>query len=216
MSTTTSELRSVTRPKQARSQRTLDRLLNAAQALIEERGCAEVSIPEVVSRAKSSVGAFYSRFKSKDELLCALEERLLVQQRRLVDTLTNEDAVRSASLREVARPAIRQLVHIHRTRHRLAAAFVAATARDPAQRRRVAEFREEVVRRFAAVLLERRDEIDHPNPERAVEFIIKMVLSGARQEAIFGTTEVAGHALSEAEMAEELERMFLGYLGITD
>jgi AcrR family transcriptional regulator len=207
-------LRSVSKPKQARSQKTLNRLLDAAQELIEERGCADVSIPEVVARAKSSVGGFYSRFKNKDELLCALEERLLAQKRRLVDALTDEAELRNASLRQIARPAIRQLVHIHRTRHRLAAAFVAATARDPAHRARVARFREEVVQRFGALLLERRDEIDHPQPERAVEFIIKMVLSGARQEAVFGTTEVAGHALDEAEMAGELERMFLGYLGV--
>lgn len=208
-------LRSVSKPKQARSQQTLDRLLKAAEELIEERGCADVSIPELVARAGSSVGGFYSRFKNKDELLCALEERLLTQKRRLVDALTNEDRLRDASLQQIARPAIQQLVHIHRTRHRLAAAFVAATARDPNHRARVAKFREEVVRRFGAVLLERRDEINHPQPERAVEFIIKMVLSGARQEAVFGTTEVAGHTLDEAEMSAELERMFLGYLGVT-
>jgi Trk K+ transport system NAD-binding subunit len=125
----------------------------------------------------------------------------------------SENKLRHASLAQIAGPAIRQLVHIHRTRHRLAAAFVAATARDLGHRERVAQFREEVVRRFGALLLERRSEINHPHPERAVEFIIKMVLSGARQEAIFGKTEAAGHVLSEAEMASELERMFLGYLG---
>lgn len=213
MSPTRPVLRSISKPKQARSQQTLERLLTAAQELIEERGCADVSIPEVVARAKSSVGGFYSRFKNKDELLCALEERLLGQQRRLVDALTNENKLRHASLAQIAGPAIRQLVHIHRTRHRLAAAFVAATARDLGHRQRVAKFREEVVSRFGALLLERRSEINHPNPEQAVEFIIKMVLSGARQEAIFGKTEAAGHVLSEAEMASELERMFLGYLG---
>jgi len=207
-------LRSISRPRQARSQQTLQRLLDAAQSLIEERGCADVSVPEVVARAGSSVGGFYSRFKNKDELILALEERMLDQQRRLVDALTNEDKLRGASLRQIAGPAIRQLVSIHRTHDRLAAAFVAVTARDPAYRARVAKFREEVVHRFGALLLERREEIKHPHPERAVEFIIKMVLSGARQEAVFGKTEAGGRALTEAEMAGELEHMFLTYLGV--
>lgn len=206
-------LRSISRPKQARSEKTLQRLLDAAQELIEERGCADVSIPELVARAGSSVGGFYSRFKDKGELLCALEERFLGQKRRLLDALTADERVANLPLREVVRPAIKQLVHIYRTRHRLAAAFVAATANDPAHRERIKRFREEVVARFRTLLLARRDEIHHPNPERAVDFIIKMVLTSARQEAVFGKTRAGNKTLTEAQMVDELERMCLTYLG---
>ena len=45
--------------KQARSERTLYRLLDAAEALIVERGLAGLSIPEVARRAQSSVGGFH-------------------------------------------------------------------------------------------------------------------------------------------------------------
>jgi AcrR family transcriptional regulator len=48
----------VARPKQARSEETLQRLLEAAEALIEEKGLADASIPEIVRRAGSSVGGF--------------------------------------------------------------------------------------------------------------------------------------------------------------
>ena len=70
-------LSSVCRPKQARSEQTLHRLLDAAEELIQEKGLADVSVPEIVRRAGSSVGGFYARFKDKDELLQALEERFL-------------------------------------------------------------------------------------------------------------------------------------------
>ncbi len=208
-------LKSISRPKQARSHKTLQKLLDAAQSLIEERGCMDLSIPEVVARAGSSVGGFYSRFRDKDELLCALEERFLQHNRRMLDRLTSSDALADAKLEDIARPAIKQLVNMHRTHHRLAAAFVAQTARDPSHRNRVAKFREEIVERFGSLLLSRRDEINHPQPERAVDFIIKMVLSGARQEAVFGVTVADGQPLSEHDMAAELERMFLTYLGMS-
>jgi AcrR family transcriptional regulator len=66
------QLRTVSGPKQARSERTLQRLLAAAEALIKEKGHAAVSIPEIARRAGSSVGGFYARFRDKDELLRAL------------------------------------------------------------------------------------------------------------------------------------------------
>lgn len=208
------ELRSVISPKQARSEQTLTRLLDAAQELIEERGYGELSIPDVVARAKSSVGGFYARFRNKDELLCALEERHLAEMRRMLDDLTNTDALGSATLAEVVGPAIRELVKINRRHARLLAAFVAATASKPEHRERVRAFGVEIVARFGQLLRDRRAEIHHPQPERAIDFVIQMVLSGARQEAVFGNTRAGGKKLSEKQMASELERMCLAYLGV--
>ena len=81
-------LETVARPKQARSEQTLQRLLDAAERLIEERGVAGVSIPEIARSARSSVGGFYARFRDKNELLRALEERFFQEQRERVDRLT--------------------------------------------------------------------------------------------------------------------------------
>lgn len=69
------QLASVARPKQARSEQTLRRILEAAERLIGEKGLGDVSIPDIVREARSSVGGFYARFKDKNELLRALEER---------------------------------------------------------------------------------------------------------------------------------------------
>ena len=62
-------------PRQARSEETLERLLDAAEELLAERGFDEITVPEIASKAKSSVGAFYARFKDKDGLLHALHQR---------------------------------------------------------------------------------------------------------------------------------------------
>ncbi len=49
-------------------------LLDAAFALIDERGTTEFTIQEIVDRSKQSLRGFYQYFDSKDELLFALLE----------------------------------------------------------------------------------------------------------------------------------------------
>lgn len=49
-------------------------LLDAAFALIDERGTTQFTIQEVVDRSKQSLRGFYQYFDSKDELLFALLE----------------------------------------------------------------------------------------------------------------------------------------------
>jgi AcrR family transcriptional regulator len=75
------------RNKQKRSEKTYDTLIETAFKLLETREFDDVSIAELTLEAGYSVGAFYARFKSKDELLQALvmrhvEERTAVRERQ--------------------------------------------------------------------------------------------------------------------------------------
>lgn len=58
----------------SRAEQRAQRLLDAAFALIDERGTAEFTIQEVVDRSKQSLRGFYQYFDGKDELLFALLE----------------------------------------------------------------------------------------------------------------------------------------------
>jgi AcrR family transcriptional regulator len=57
-----------------RAEQRVQRLLDAAFALIDEKGTSEFTIQEVVDRSKQSLRGFYQYFESKDELLFALLE----------------------------------------------------------------------------------------------------------------------------------------------
>ena len=59
-------------PQQLRSRQTLDRLLDAAEAVIREEGISELTVAKVVKRGQSSVGAFYRRFPDREALLFAV------------------------------------------------------------------------------------------------------------------------------------------------
>ncbi|HME68282.1 MAG TPA: TetR/AcrR family transcriptional regulator [Myxococcota bacterium] len=57
-----------------RAEQRVQRLLDAAFDLIDERGTTEFTIQEVVERSKQSLRGFYQYFEGKDELLFALLE----------------------------------------------------------------------------------------------------------------------------------------------
>ncbi len=60
-----------------RAEQRVQRLLDAAFALIDERGTTAFTIQEVVERSKQSLRGFYQYFEGKDELLFALLEETI-------------------------------------------------------------------------------------------------------------------------------------------
>jgi AcrR family transcriptional regulator len=60
------------RIRQKRSQKTYEALIETAFKLLEKREFDDISIAELARKAGYSVGAFYARFKSKDELFDAM------------------------------------------------------------------------------------------------------------------------------------------------
>src|SRR5262245_32172454 len=105
-------LAAVTGPKQDRSEKTLLRLLDAAEELIGERGLEGLSIPEIVRRAGYSVGGFYARFADKNQLLRALEERFFLQVSARLDALVDARRWRDASVGELVEAAVGELVSV--------------------------------------------------------------------------------------------------------
>lgn len=209
-------LHTVTRPKQARSQQTLERLLDAAQGLIEERGLKAVSIPEVVRRAKSSVGGFYGRFRDKDELLRALEERFFRELERRIEETTQPEQWAEASLPTVLESLIGTMVEIYSQHRRLIKAFLVRAAQDELTFSEGLRLRQRVFVRVGQLVLERRDEVAHPDPQRALQLALHMLFGVMQQKAIFGEVRAgAGPAMKDAELVHELTRAVLAYLQST-
>src|SRR5215467_588782 len=60
------------RPKGDKRDRTRAALLEAARALIREKGYARTTLEEVAKRAGMTTGAIYGNFKNREELFIAL------------------------------------------------------------------------------------------------------------------------------------------------
>ena len=56
----------------SRAEERVQRFLDAAFALIDERGTTDFTIQEVIDRSRQSLRAFYQHFDGKDQLLLGL------------------------------------------------------------------------------------------------------------------------------------------------
>ena len=66
-----------TRAAKQRAEQRVQRFLDAAQAIITEKGSTDFTVQEVVDRSKQSLRSFYQHFDGKHELLLALLEDAL-------------------------------------------------------------------------------------------------------------------------------------------
>src|SRR5436853_2004980 len=93
----------VVEAQQHRSRQTLEKIGLAVERLLAKRSFEDITVADIVREARCSVGSFYARFESKDDLLPYLYERYdadlkpRVQARGAsidVTQLTFRDAVR--------------------------------------------------------------------------------------------------------------------------
>lgn len=207
-----SALQRVAPPKQARSQRTLERILQAAEELVLEKGLAGLSIPDVVARAGSSVGGFYARFKDKNELLRALEERHYEELGTVLDQVVDPDRWRGQTLSETVRALIHVQVETVLSQRGLIEAILFRASADPSFRKNSLIFRELVTQRITPLILAHSDQITHPRPEVGIDIAIQAAFSMMLQHVAYGGSRAAGRELSQAELETELTRLVLGVL----
>ena len=75
-------------PRQERSKERFERMLDAAAALILERGSATLKMSEVAERAEVPIGSLYQYFPNKRAILAQLTERYLrMFQQEIADAL---------------------------------------------------------------------------------------------------------------------------------
>jgi AcrR family transcriptional regulator len=76
----------------SRAELRVQRFLDAAFALIDEKGTTEFTIQEVIDRSKQSLRGFYQYFEGKDELLLALFEETVREASEDLRTIAESPA----------------------------------------------------------------------------------------------------------------------------
>jgi AcrR family transcriptional regulator len=207
-------LLTVSGPKQARSERSLYRLLDAAEALIVERGLGGLSIPEVVRRAGSSVGGFYARFRDKNELLRALEERFFLQVQARLDALADERRWQGQPVADIVAAAVEELVSVTESRRELIRAFLFRATQDVKIRDDAIRFRNRAAERVATLLVAKAAGFRHPDPVLAIDLGVQFAFALMNQHVLLDGTHVSGRSLSRADLEREIARMFIAYVGL--
>lgn len=205
-------------PRQPRSRQTEERILRAFGELLSDARFEDVSVQQVAGRAGVSVGGFYARFASKDDLLMhamyagyvrdalAEAERVFAPGRwDGAGIAPVAEAYFGLMLRAAAGhgTVLREIVHRTRGNPETVAASTAWAA-----------FRQGVHEPFRGLLAERMDEVGHPDPRFAVRFAFSACSSALRESVLFGHMEPSMGAVDGDVMARELARLFCRYLDV--
>lgn len=183
-------------------------MLDAAEALIYERGFDELTVGDLVQRSRTSVGSFYARFEDKTALLRAVQDRVLGRLERTFEQRARERPG-TASLAA----ALYAEVEMYVTLVTRDAAFVrafSAMGTDPVMCARGVRTDCCHYASFKSALMPHASEIQHGRPELAIRFAYSIHLSASI--SLSWSLASSSADFSPAETTRELTRMLLGYL----
>lgn len=200
-------------PQQSRSQETLDRILDAAEQVLAEKAFGEATLAEIMERAGVTVGAFYRRYPDKDALLRHLDERFFGEMLAKADLVLDPGRWDGESARTIIEDVARQAVEVYSARRGLLRSLFLRARTDAVLQQSALHVNSQYIQKLRALLMPRRGEMSHPEPERAIELGFMMMIGSLRELVVFGETWPSPPA-HNAALAGEVCRMYCGYLGI--
>lgn len=215
---TMTSLDAVRPPRQQRSQHTLDRVLDATERLLLDRGFERLSVHEIVGAARTSVGAFYKRFRDKQALLSGLYARYDAGLPTWIEGWRARQGGPPADLVRAAAWVTRYLIDTFQARRHLLAALALHVRRHPdAQDAQVKDRRAAQHRFLADALLAHRGEFTHAEPERAADAAVFGAASICRERILFPEgAHASTTGQSNAQLLQDVTRMIVGLLRPVD
>ena len=199
-------------PKQDRSRASFERLLDAASALLAERGYSDFTIAEVSKRSKVSVGSIYGRFENKDALVRATQERVLERMDEEYAGLVNRIRRKRLPLSVLVTTSVKELADFHRRHAGELIPFMDRASSDSVIATVGKKYHGQMALDFKLLLLERRTEILHPDPDRAASTCFAVIYATlARHLGLGSSKDVAGEG-DWRQLVEDLGQMSLTFL----
>lgn len=203
---------SLRKPRQDRSRRTLEAMLDAAEGLIAERGVEVLKLGDIAARAGYTTGAIYARFRDKEALLEQLYDRFVSRAIAVMDegytTLTAE----GIDLTEALALWIRTLIAHQRQNWSLHNAFLTRIQIEEPYRLRSRELTLHAAWVLRQVMEQHHDRIAHDDLDRAAGMAVLMM--DATIERAITLREPASVYLpaSDDALVAELVRVLSAYL----
>lgn len=201
------EIRGAETPQQERSRRTLDRLLAAAEEVLEEKRFEAATIEEICRRAGYTVGAFYSRFSDKDALLRALEERLRQRMEEELGPLLDPEDAWEGTREDHLRRVLTALSAVYRDRRGSVRALLLRSGSDPELRERLSAFNRRLAEQAERVA-------DPSDPDEATAHRVGQffAVTALRSAILFPEFAPVDQGLEDEALCAELARAWDGYL----
>jgi AcrR family transcriptional regulator len=192
------------KPRQQRSQETVDCILDATARVLCSTGYDRASTNRIALAAGVSVGSLYQYFPSKEALVAALVERHTAQMTSLLKTKIAEAA--SAPLDVAVRTIIQSMFDAHAVNPKLHKVLIEQVPRI-GKLEQVLDVEREVEMLVAALLETRRKDLRRANLG-AVAFVLCRAVEAVTHAAVLAEL---GEPL-RGQVAAELTDMVLRYL----
>ena len=199
-------------PQQERSRRTLERLLDAAIDVLSEESLASATAARIAARAGYTVGAFYPRFPSKEAMWVALVQRVGEQMRLKFDPLDALDP-ESVRLPAAVEAVVGQFVEMYTDHSSLMIAVRRPAHVQPELAGTIRQLNEETLGRLAGILRQWSDEVNQPDPDRAIEVALLMIATTLREYLLQDVSRLTSErSITAQALAGEVTEATCAYL----
>ncbi|MCB9555290.1 MAG: TetR/AcrR family transcriptional regulator [Deltaproteobacteria bacterium] len=207
MSKDSTALKWVRPARQQRSQRSVQRVLDAAEELFGQQGFEQTSVAQIAAKAGCAVGTVYSRFRDKEALLHLLHQNLAQEA-----VLTAESALSALDpqlpIDQLARLMVDFLWSVYQQRPKLVLAVAIRVPDDAAIAERSERLLDDVAQRLGAFLARHQD-LRLSDPQDCADFTLRLIFGAFHHRALHAGFRPERR--SGAAFVEELSRAVAGY-----
>ncbi|REJ76038.1 MAG: TetR/AcrR family transcriptional regulator [Acidobacteria bacterium] len=203
-------------PRQDRSKKTYEALLDAAEKLLKDRPWEQISTVAIMAEAGCSNGAIYGRFKSKDDLLVGLYERHDAHLKRRHSEWLKSASKANLNLEEFLDRELDNLIRtLEENKGLLREMGLLSRIRPEVVSESVRSDRKVILDQIVKGVLRYRNEFKVPDPDRAAELMVFAVSTVIRESILYQGPHYGTLKMDRAELKNLARRIALGYLGIS-
>ena len=186
--------------KQDRSKKTYNALIAAGFKLLKKREFDSITVAYLSQSAGYSVGAFYTRFRSKDEFLDAMVVHHLITRQE-----TTEHLFATLSTDDIVDELIQDIVYYYWTHQKFWRAALVRSMRDPEFWEPIREFTHKLASRVIDRLSKQADRPLTDLEETNVRFAFQIVLDTVNSMIIYKPGLIF---MNQKLLVEKLTRTF--------
>lgn len=173
----TSDDRVASARRQPRSDVTRAAFLDAAERLFGEQGIEHTSVTDVAAEAHRSIGSLYHHFADKAALVAAVVDRINDDLDAEITVAVDPVAWTGRSITDIVVGYVTGSLATERARPGYKRIINEVSLLDVDARGRSRALRARLYGGLTRLILARRDEIGHPDPETAVRFVVDQITS---------------------------------------
>jgi AcrR family transcriptional regulator len=200
-------------PSQARGQRTLTRIVEAAERLLKQRAFEDITISDIITEAEVSTGSFYARFPAKEALLPYLYDLYNAEIDAEWKRIEAAGGLQSPNLRAAVTHFVEYSGKSVRSMRWLLKAMAIYARQHPEQIPASVKERNERFYRVVAASFTKHMKGPRADAERRARTMTYTIITLTREHALFGAAPLSAVLNADRKTFErELVRMATAYL----